>query len=234
MYLFADASKIYKSINSLNDHDIDDLIKWFSNWLLTHSSYKCKVLKVLKNTFRDYDYVMQNHTLQFISQEKDLGVIFNFRLSFNDKVSKANKILGLTRRTSTILNEVTLVQLHKAFLRPHLEFSNCAWSSPLKKHIDIIENVQRTDTKLVSSVSHQSYPHRLARMNLSTLSYRRARGDMIEVFMITSNIYDPKETKFFMYRDHTVTRGSQIKRSTSIFFVVVYATTFLSPHLQKI
>ena len=56
------------------------------------------------------------------------GVIFNCRLSFDahidDKVSKANKILGLIRRTSTLLDEVTLAQLHKAFERPFFELSN--------------------------------------------------------------------------------------------------------------
>ena len=83
--------------------------------------------------------VMQNHTLQFISLEKDLGIIFNSRLSFdahiNDKVSNANKILGLIRGTFAILNDVTLVQLYKAFVRPHLQFYYCVWPPSLKKCI---------------------------------------------------------------------------------------------------
>ena len=68
MYLFADDAKIYKSINSLKNHDIlqhdiDNLAKWSSDWLSTVRPYKCKVLKVVKNTFKDYDYDMQNYTL---------------------------------------------------------------------------------------------------------------------------------------------------------------------------
>ena len=40
VFLFADGAKIYRSINSLNDHDIlqhdiDNLAKWSSNCLLT-------------------------------------------------------------------------------------------------------------------------------------------------------------------------------------------------------
>ena len=66
VYLFADDAKIYKSINSLNDHDIlkhdiDDLTKWSSDLLFTFNPDKCKVEKVA-NTSKDYDYVMQNHT----------------------------------------------------------------------------------------------------------------------------------------------------------------------------
>ena len=84
-------------------------------------------------------------------------------------------------------------------MRSHLEFSNCVWSPSLRKHIEIIENVQRRATKLVLSISHISYPDRLARQNLPTFTHRRVRGDLIEV-MITSNIYDLKVNKFFTHR----------------------------------
>ena len=119
MYLFADDAKIYKIINSLNDHDIlqhdiENATKSSSDWLLTINPDKCKVFKVAKIISKDYDYVRQNHTLQFISQENDLEVIFNSRLPFDahisDKVSKGNKILGLIRKTSTCLDVVTPVQ----------------------------------------------------------------------------------------------------------------------------
>ena len=63
MYLFADDAKIYKSFNSLNDHDIlhyyiDDLPKWHSDWLLTFNPDKCNVFEVAKHSFKDYDYVI--------------------------------------------------------------------------------------------------------------------------------------------------------------------------------
>ena len=156
---------------------------------------------------------MQIHTFQFICQVKDLGVIFNSRLSFdahiNDKVCKANEILELIRRTFAFFDELTLVQLYEAFVGPHLGLSN--WSPSLRKNIEIIENVQRRAAKLVLSVSHLSYPDRLARLNLPILSYGRATGDMIEVIKIKSNIYNPKVTNLLTYRDHTLPQGSQIK-----------------------
>ena len=78
-------------------HDIDNLTKMSSDWLLTFNCDKCNVLEIYGNTFEEYDYVKQNHTFRFISKEKDLAIIFNSRLSFdpfcyhNGKVSKANK-----------------------------------------------------------------------------------------------------------------------------------------------
>ena len=126
VHLSADDGKIYKSINSLNDHDIlwhdilqhdiDNLAKWSSDWLLKLNPNKCNVWKVVKNTLMDSDYIMQSYLAVHIPGEK-LGVIFNSRLSIDahisDKVSKASKILGLIRAI-TILNQVTLEQLYKA------------------------------------------------------------------------------------------------------------------------
>ena len=43
-------------------------------------------------------------------------------------------------------------------------------------------NVQRRATRLVDGLKYLSYNERLQRIGLSTLVYRRASGDMIEVF----------------------------------------------------
>ena len=54
-------------------------------------------------------YNMLNHNLEFISDKKDLGVTFDCKLTFeahiNDKVNKANMILGLIRRSFTYLDK---------------------------------------------------------------------------------------------------------------------------------
>ena len=58
------------------------------------------------------------------------------------------------------------------------------------KLIDAIEGVQRRATKMIPEIKKLSYPDRLKFLNLPTLAYRRARGDMIEVYKIVHNIYD--------------------------------------------
>jgi hypothetical protein len=65
----------------------------------------------------------------------------------------------------------------------------------LKKHIDMIENIQRRATKLIPGLSDLSYEDRLRRLRLPSLSYRRSRGDMIEVYKIMSGKYDPEINK---------------------------------------
>ena len=47
---------------------------------------------------------------------------------------------------------------------------------------------------MIPEIKKLSYPERLQKLGLPTLAYRRARGEMIEVFKIISNIYDDKVT----------------------------------------
>ena len=73
-------------------------------------------------------------------------------------------------------------KLYTTFVRPHLEYAQAVWSPHLKKNINILENVQIRATKIVDGLANLDYPERLKKLDLPTLVYRRARGDMIEVF----------------------------------------------------
>ena len=55
---------------------------------------------------------------------------------------------------------------------------------------EAIENVQRMATKLVPGLSTPSYPERLQKLKLPTLACRRAKGDMIETFELTTDHHD--------------------------------------------
>ena len=71
-----------------------------------------------------------------------------------------------------------------------------------------IEKVQKRATKLVINLKKIPYTNRLQRLKLPTLKYRRLRGDMIEVFKITHNIYDPDVSLKLEYNLGCSTRGS--------------------------
>jgi len=51
-------------------------------------------------------------------------------------------------------------------------------------HIETLERVQRTATKLVPQLTKFNYEERLQKLGLTTLKERRQRGDMIEVFKL--------------------------------------------------
>ena len=80
------------------------------------------------------------------------GLIDN-RLTFenhiNEKVNKANSIMGVIRRTFEFLDIKTFRLLFTPLVRPHIEYANQVWNPYLKKHIDMLENVQRRATKSI-------------------------------------------------------------------------------------
>ena len=92
------------------------------------------------------------------------------------------------------MDESGFILLYKSMVRPHLEYGMqtrsvwCPYKLGDKKEI---EKVQKRATKLIINFKNMSYTDRLQRLNLPTIKYRRLRGDMIEVFKITHEIYDP-------------------------------------------
>ena len=88
------------------------------------------------------------------------------------------------------LNKEIFLPLYKALVCSHFDYAMSIWNPHMIKFIDSIESVQRRATKLIPKIKNLTYPERLKALNLPTLSYRRIRGDMIEVYKIISNIYD--------------------------------------------
>ena len=55
-----------------------------------------------------------------------------------------------------------------------------------------------------------NYEQRLRHINLPSLSYRRIRGDMIEVFKICHGIYDREVTEGLLCLERTTTRDDTV------------------------
>ena len=129
---------------------------------------------------------MNNKELQTVSEEKDLGVIIQDNLKVDKQVAasvaKANKMLGMIRRSFKSSDEKMMLQLYKSVVRPHAEFSiyHGPWSPHFKKDIEAIEKIQHRCTRLLPRMKHLSYEDRLIKLNLTTLERRRERGDIIQ------------------------------------------------------
>ena len=82
------------------------------------------------------------------------------------------------------------------------------WAPYLKKDIILLESIQRNFTKKIKGMREKSYEERLAKLKLPSLQYRRLRGDLIEVYKIIHEIYDPVTTKslFTKVSSNSVTR----------------------------
>ena len=97
-------------------------------------------------------------------------------------ISKANRILGIIKRSFSYLDKELFLLIYKSMVRPHLEYANSIWSPKLKRQSAAIERVQRRATKLLYEIREWSYERRLKFLNLPSLKYRRYRGDLIQTY----------------------------------------------------
>ena len=222
--MFADDTKLFSESNDADalQRDLDSLQRWSSDWLLQFHPEKCSVLR-LGNAKCSTEYFMKGRStdgepcdiaLAESLIEKDLGVYVDNKLSFKHHVSqataKANKVLGIIRRSFDHLSRETFIQLYKALVRPILEYGHSVWNPHLKTLCQDIEAVQKRATGLIGDLKGKEYPDRLAALKLPSLEHRRLRGDMLDTYKYMHGIYDTDRPNLELYlrRD---TRGHSLK-----------------------
>ena len=146
-------------------------------------------------------------TLEETSVEKDLGVYMDKDLNFNyhtqQGIAKANKLFGLIRRSMKYPNNESLKCLNTSLVRPHLEYGNVIWSQTLWSHINNLEKNQRRATKMIPEMQNKSYEERMESMRLPSLAYGRMRGNVIEMYKYTHNIYKVPSKPFQLDNDES-------------------------------
>jgi len=103
-------------------------------------------------------------------------------------------------------------------VHPHVEFANSVWCPYKIDDLKEIKKIQKRATKLVIKLKNKSHIDRLIYLNLPTVKYRRLRGDMIEVFKITHNIYDTTVSPDLPFKERTNIRGNHYKLQNHSFY----------------
>ena len=197
MLIFADDIKVYGKAGFPGDEDklqedLNAMVERSEQWHLPFHPDKAKVKRVGKSRAQCIRYSLGNEPeaplTNIVTEKKDLGMTFDSSLKFEVhiavKIKKANRTLGIIRRTFRFLNDETLKLLFCSLVRPHLEYGSSLWSPRLVKLATMVENVQRRATRLLKNSENQSYEDRLRRLDLPTLSFRKMRGDMTEAYKI--------------------------------------------------
>jgi hypothetical protein len=232
--IFADDTKVYQRSDIAGataeiQSDIDKLQQWSDDWLLRFHPQKCRVLKLgAKNSEANYymkskdangdDCILK---LAESEAEKDLGVMIDNKLSFKQHVSqatsKANRTVGIIRRSFTCLTEQTFVTLYKSLVRPTLEYGHSVYNPQSKQLCCELEDVQRRATKLLASLKDKPYEERLRTLRLPSLEHRRSRGDMIEVYKYLHGMYCTQRPRFEHPPANHGLRGSTLKLQKNRF-----------------
>ena len=201
--------------------DLNLLCQWESLWMLCFNVEKCKVLHIGKSNPQN-QYVFLDSVLKTCTEEKDLGVLFNEKLTFHDhiyaSISKAKSSLAWFSRNIISRDPYVMKTAYKTMVRHNLEYCCQAWA-PRARHgnwktILDIEAVQRTFTRLIDGMSDLSYKQRLQKLGMTTLLERRMRGDLIECFKIL-NGFNNYGKQFFNFSSRT---NNLVSRSKNLDF----------------
>ena len=80
-------------------------------------------------------YYLNGLMIESIESQKDLGILFDNQLKFHshttEVAAKANRLLGLIRRSFDHLDLDILTNLFVTLMHPTLEYCNSAWGYPL-------------------------------------------------------------------------------------------------------
>ena len=141
-----------------------------------HTSLSCNVYTSSSLDIIDYS----RHVLDLGYMCHVIVLFFEFHIPNLNK--RTTHLTGWILRTFCSRDKLTLFTLFKALVMSRMDFGSQLWSPYLTKHINMIENTQRSFTRYISGMQGLLYPERLTVLKLYSLQCRRERYIIIYVW----------------------------------------------------
>lgn len=191
----------------LLQQDINNLGRWSTENGLRLNFEKCKSLHYGSYN-STYQYQLSENPVPQVQSVKDLGVILSNDLGNKEHVfqvvMKANRILGMIKKSFATRDTVALLILYKAFVRPILEFGCILWSPSTKNLSEHLEKVQKRFCMFFSQLNGLNYRSKLSNLQLMSLNARRLRYGLIYLFKIFICDVNISLEEFFIPSNRTV------------------------------
>jgi len=216
-FIFADDVKIFRFVKSCDDHialqnDFGSLYGhgWSVHWQLKFNISKCKHMHFgPSHSFGSY--YLNGTTIDSVESQKDQGILFDNQIKFHQHTSniaaKANRLLGLIKRSFDHLDSNMLTKLFVSIVRPTLEYCNSVWGPSFILDQRKIEQVQRRAAKLLTPISDKPYKERLLILKLPSLTHRCYRGNMILLYKVLNNYFNSDFSSLYYSTTTTTARG---------------------------
>ena len=98
-------------------------------------------------------YYLYDNPLRIVNEAKYLGVLLDFKLSFNKHIEtvckKANGVLAFLKRYLYNCNLQIRSQAFMVYIRPILEHASTVWAPYTKSSIEKLEAIQRRTARFV-------------------------------------------------------------------------------------
>ena len=185
--------------------------------------------------------VYKNHDIAKVrvDHEKDLGIMTTINITWdlhvNTVVAKANKMLGILKRTCTSITDITIRRtLYLSLVKSQLLYASEVWS-PVNnvKLAKRVEKVQRRATKWILMNGDITYKERLLSLNLLPLSYDREIEDLTFFYKALFGFVNVDLSNFVSFVNHGRTRLSRFSEK-NLQTPLCKTTTFQSSYYNRI
>ena len=201
IFLFADDTSLIEyitnpviSFDKIN-RDLQRLYLWSSQWLVSFNPSKTEYIVFSKrlNKVAYGDLKLGDVTLEKVEQHKQLGIILNDRMTFDDHANycakNAMKRISALKRVNHRFPRRSRLQIYLSFIRPVLEFGWQFYDNTSKDISDKLERVQReallTVTGAYKKTKHSSL---LKEVGVPTLKNRREMFKCNFIFKHLNNL----------------------------------------------
>ena len=193
--------------------NISALYEWSVKWGMTFNPAKCVHMEVGREI---PSFTLQlNGTIPQSNSVKYLGVHIENNFKWHEHISiitkKANKALGLIRRTLFNTNCRTKLIAYNAVVRPILEYACQVWSPYNKSSIDMLETIQRRAIRWIFRLGQlDSVTECMESNNISTLEVRRQELDQNFIKRLEFGLYDLDINDYVSFNQTYCTRNGTI------------------------
>nr|CAI5870437.1 unnamed protein product [Callosobruchus analis] len=206
--LFADDLKIFCSITDVGDcemlqRDIHEIDRWCRINKIHLNPTKCKVCSFTrKKSVIGYDYATAGTTISRCETVKDLGVIFDTKLTYSQHIHeitcKASRAYGfVVRNCRNFKSPEALIALYSTYIRSHLEYASVIWNPFYNHDKSTLEGLQRKFLKFLAYRIDGIYPAQgfpqtslLCRFNIQSLEIRRVCAALTFLYKLLHNQVD--------------------------------------------
>ena len=225
---FADDSKLWKAIRSLNDRNdlqlsLDEFGRWASDNNMSLHQDKFEVMNyTLLSTqllrelpFSTDNYLYSGPGGEIISPSftvRDLGVLVSADCTWSKHIgsitAKARRMSGWALSVFRDRSDDTMLTLLKSIIRPQVEYCCPLWSPVEKSDIALVEETQRHFTRRIESCSGMGYWDRLQHLKILSLQRRRERYMIIHVWKVLHKVVPDSTGLLFTEHPRLGTKAS--------------------------
>ena len=209
--LFIDDLKIFLEYSDINElellqNDIQSLEKWAHDNKINFNLKKCFTVNYTKNKNpMNNNLALNNKVLENVSSIKDLGILFQYDLDFNNHIESVilkslKKVNYLKFKCKAIWNISLLTQLYNALVKSSLMYGSIIWSPCNNNTIYELEKVQNKFLKFLSWRTNRpmtyldhDYSFIKNHSNIMSLQSSRFKNDMSFIFKLVNGIIDCPE-----------------------------------------